>query len=112
MGVYGSLRKIVGCGPVSMYQELERRWKKHTPSVVAQKVKDFFRYYAWNRHKQTTLTPSYHAENYSPDDNRFDHRQFLYPNWKRQFETIDALVARDDELRRKSEEDTSQLGKL
>lgn len=24
------------------------------------------------------LTPSYHAENYSPDDNRYDHRQFLY----------------------------------
>ena len=27
-----------------------------------------------NRHKMTTLTPSYHAENYSPDDNRFDLR--------------------------------------
>eukprot|EP00179_Madagascaria_erythrocladioides_P029989 CAMPEP_0198331912 /NCGR_PEP_ID=MMETSP1450-20131203/17916_1 /TAXON_ID=753684 ORGANISM="Madagascaria erythrocladiodes, Strain CCMP3234" /NCGR_SAMPLE_ID=MMETSP1450 /ASSEMBLY_ACC=CAM_ASM_001115 /LENGTH=30 /DNA_ID= /DNA_START= /DNA_END= /DNA_ORIENTATION= len=26
----------------------------------------------------TTLTPSYHAENYSPEDNRFDLRQFLY----------------------------------
>ena len=36
------------------------------------------RYYAINRHKTTVLTPSYHAENYSPDDNRFDHRQFLY----------------------------------
>ena len=31
-----------------------------------------------NRHKATVLTPSYHAESYSPDDNRFDHRQFLY----------------------------------
>jgi hypothetical protein len=36
------------------------------------------RYYAINRHKATVLTPSYHAENYSPDDNRYDHRQFLY----------------------------------
>ena len=27
----------------------------------------------------TTITPSYHAENYSPDDNRYDLRQFLYP---------------------------------
>lgn len=27
----------------------------------------------------TTLTPSYHAEQYSPDDNRFDLRPFLYP---------------------------------
>jgi NAD+ synthase (glutamine-hydrolysing) len=46
-----------------------------------------------NRHKLTTLTPSYHAENYSPDDNRFDLRQFLYNvSWPRQFATIDALV--------------------
>lgn len=36
------------------------------------------RFYAINRHKATVLTPSYHAESYSPDDNRFDHRQFLY----------------------------------
>ena len=45
---------------------------------VAAKVKRFFFYYAINRHKMTTLTPSYHAESYSPDDNRFDHRPFLY----------------------------------
>ena len=41
----------------------------------------------------TTLTPAYHAEAYSPDDNRFDLRQFLYPSWKRQFDSIDAMVA-------------------
>lgn len=29
----------------------------------------------------TTLTPSYHAEQYSPDDNRFDLRPFLYPGF-------------------------------
>jgi len=46
---------------------------------VAQKVKDFFFYNVINRHKMTTLTPSYHAENYSPDDNRFDLRPFLCP---------------------------------
>jgi NAD+ synthase (glutamine-hydrolysing) len=34
-------------------------------------VKHFFKYYAINRHKATVLTPSYHAENYSPDDNRW-----------------------------------------
>ena len=28
----------------------------------------------------TTITPSYHAESYSPDDNRFDLRPFLYPS--------------------------------
>ena len=37
---------------------------------VAEKVKRFFYFYAVNRHKMTTLTPSYHAESYSPDDNR------------------------------------------
>ena len=34
-------------------------------------VKRFFYYYSLNRHKLTVLTPSYHAESYSPDDNRF-----------------------------------------
>ncbi len=49
-----------------------------TVEQVAAKVKHFFTSYSINRHKTTVLTPSYHAENYSPDDNRFDHRQFLY----------------------------------
>ena len=41
----------------------------------------------------TTLTPSYHAENYSPDDNRFDLRPFLQPlDFKRQFAAIDDAV--------------------
>eukprot|EP01063_Lacrimia_lanifica_P034658 TRINITY_DN6442_c0_g1_i1.p1 TRINITY_DN6442_c0_g1~~TRINITY_DN6442_c0_g1_i1.p1 ORF type:complete len:815 (+),score=314.39 TRINITY_DN6442_c0_g1_i1:72-2447(+) len=60
---------------------------------VAQKVKDFYFYNAINRHKMTTLTPSYHAENYSPDDNRFDLRPFLYPAaFTRQFRAIDDRV--------------------
>jgi hypothetical protein len=38
----------------------------------------------------TVLTPAYHAEQYSPDDNRFDHRPFLYKaNWSWQFRAID-----------------------
>jgi hypothetical protein len=41
----------------------------------------------------TTLTPSYHAENYGTDDNRFDLRPFLYNvKWPRQFNCIDVLV--------------------
>ena len=51
------------------------------------------RYYSINRHKMTTLTPSYHAEVYSPDDNRFDHRPFLYnTRWTWQFGAIDQAV--------------------
>lgn len=41
-----------------------------------------------------TPTPHLHAESYSPDDNRFDHRQFLYNfRWPWQFLAIDRLAA-------------------
>lgn len=64
-----------------------------TPSEVAVKVKRFFYYYSANRHKMCTITPSYHAEAYSPDDNRFDLRQFLYnTKWTWQFNAIDEIV--------------------
>jgi len=64
-----------------------------TPKDVADKVKLFFRFYSINRHKMTVLTPSYHAETYSPDDNRFDHRPFLYnATWAWQFRAIDEEV--------------------
>ncbi len=67
-------------------------------SDVAIKVKHFFKCYGINRHKQTTLTPSYYAESYSPDDNRFDLRPFLYPiAWSRQFRDIDMLVTKVEE---------------
>ena len=62
---------------------------------VAEKVKHFFRHYSINRHKMTVLTPAYHAESYSPDDNRFDLRQFLYnANWAWQFKVIDEQVSK------------------
>jgi NAD+ synthase (glutamine-hydrolysing) len=47
----------------------------------------------------TVMTPAYHAESYSPDDNRFDLRPFLYPafwnSWS--FVKIDEAVKRMDE---------------
>merc|ERR1740123_1917080 len=124
LGDLGFCRKVEHCGPLSTYLKLRTKWahktedwkspadndRAITPSIrvkvqpttfeekVAQKVKDFYFYNAINRHKMTTLTPSYHAENYSPDDNRFDHRQILYPKgWTRQFATMDALIAQDEE---------------
>ena len=61
--------------------------------MSSSQVKRFFYFYGVNRHKLTTLTPAYHAESYSPDDNRFDLRPFLYNNkWTRQFDTIDRIV--------------------
>ncbi|XP_050228166.1 glutamine-dependent NAD(+) synthetase [Mercurialis annua] len=101
LSVYGRLRKIYRCGPVSMFQNLCYRWgSKLTPSEVAEKVKHFFKYYSINRHKMTVLTPSYHAESYSPEDNRFDLRQFLYNvRWPYQFQKIDELVEELDKVK-------------
>lgn len=66
---------------------------RYPPHLIAKRVKDFFKYYSINRHKATTLTPAYHAESYSPDDNRFDHRPFLYnTRWPWQFARIDTVA--------------------
>ena len=90
---FGRLRKIDRCGPVSMFEKLVHEWNHLPPQEVAEKVKRFFYYYSVNRHKMTTLTPSYHAESYSPDDNRFDLRQFLYNvRWGWQFRQLDRRV--------------------
>lgn len=92
LGYFGRLRKISRCGPVSMYRKLCAKWNHLSPSQVAAKVKLFFYFYGLNRHKMCVITPSYHAEGYSPDDNRFDLRQFLYNNtWSRQFASIDKV---------------------
>ncbi|XP_061819825.1 glutamine-dependent NAD(+) synthetase [Nerophis lumbriciformis] len=94
LSVIGGLRKISKCGPFSMFCKLIHMWKDVlSPTEVAQKVKHFFRMYSFNRHKMTSITPSYHAESYSPDDNRFDLRPFLYnTRWDWQFRSIDSQV--------------------
>ncbi|KAI4607454.1 hypothetical protein J4E80_009567 [Alternaria sp. BMP 0032] len=97
LGVFGKCRKELKLGPYGTWVRLAHEWSdKYTPAEVAVKVKRFFHYYAINRHKMTTMTPSYHAEAYSPDDNRFDLRPFLYPpfyqNWS--FKCIDEEVAK------------------
>lgn len=75
LSIMGRLRKVEKCGPYSMFIKLLHIWKdKKTPDEIASKVNSFFWYYSVNRHKQTVSTPSYHAEQYSPDDNRFDLR--------------------------------------
>lgn len=88
---FGRLRKVDKLGPYGMFQRLVHEWGPnrprvgddatpvYTPKQVAEKVKRFFHYYAINRHKMTTITPSLHCNDYSPDDNRFDLRPFLYP---------------------------------
>ncbi|XP_066504175.1 glutamine-dependent NAD(+) synthetase [Hoplias malabaricus] len=96
LSVIGRLRKISKCGPYSMFCKLIHSWKEtFSPLQVAFKVKHFFRMYSVNRHKMTTVTPSYHAESYGPDDNRFDLRPFLYnTRWSWQFRCIDHEVSK------------------
>ncbi|KAG7819318.1 hypothetical protein KL928_001992 [Ogataea angusta] len=88
LSMFGKLRKVEKCGPYSMFIKLLHIWgDQKTPEETADKVKNFFWYYSVNRHKQTVSTPSYHAEQYSPDDNRFDLRPFLIDpkfSWARQ----------------------------
>lgn len=40
----------------------------------------------------TTLTPSYHAESYSCEDNRFDLRPFLLPPFSWAYRKIEGYV--------------------
>ncbi|KAJ7985799.1 hypothetical protein DPEC_G00344220 [Dallia pectoralis] len=96
LSVIGRLRKISKCGPYSMFCKLIHTWREAlSPLQVAIKVKHFFRMYSVNRHKMTTVTPSYHAESYGPDDNRFDLRPFLYNiRWSWQFRAIDDQVSK------------------
>ncbi|XP_064779422.1 glutamine-dependent NAD(+) synthetase-like [Oncorhynchus masou masou] len=96
LSVIGRLRKISKCGPYSMFCKLIHTWREAlSPLQVAAKVKHFFQMYSVNRHKMTTVTPSYHAESYGPDDNRFDLRPFLYnTRWSWQFRAIDNQVSK------------------
>ncbi|CCG84616.1 protein of unknown function [Taphrina deformans PYCC 5710] len=104
LSTYGSLRKIERLGPYSMFAKLVHVWQDLTPTQVAMKVKLFWRMYGINRHKSTTLTPAYHAEAYSPDDNRFDLRPFLYNSaWSWPFKKIDDAAAKMEAIKSKHE---------
>ncbi|XP_012555047.1 glutamine-dependent NAD(+) synthetase isoform X1 [Hydra vulgaris] len=92
ISILGRLRKLQRCGPYSMFTKLLSQWNI-SPSAIADKVKLFFTKYAINRHKMTTITPSLYAVGYSPDDNRYDLRPFLYrSSWPWQFKSIDRAV--------------------
>ncbi|KAI9858054.1 MAG: glutamine-dependent NAD(+) synthetase [Trichoglossum hirsutum] len=94
LSTYGRLRKIEKLGPYGMWSKLLHTWGDIlSPQQTYEKVKWFFRCYSINRHKMTTLTPSYHAEVYSPDDNRFDLRPFLYPGFEHAYKKIEKRIA-------------------
>ncbi|KAI3386640.1 hypothetical protein SNEBB_002310 [Seison nebaliae] len=103
---FARLRRQWLCGPVSMFEKMKSKEMKLINQVPmkqirsrviswSEKVKRFFYYYSINRHKMTIMTPSYHAESYSADDNRFDQRPFLYPSeWHWQFRDIDIILSK------------------
>lgn len=104
LSTFGRLRKIERLGPYSMFSKLVHVWSDLRPSQVAAKVKLFWRMYAINRHKSTVLTPAYHAEGYSPDDNRFDLRPFLYEvTWGWAFKKIDGAAEKMEQRARKED---------
>lgn len=93
LSVYGRLRKNDKLGPYGMWSKLLHQWGDTlSPQQVYEKVRWFFWCYSINRHKMTTLTPSYHAEQYSPDDNRFDLRPFLYPSFDWAYKKIENRI--------------------
>ena len=60
---------------------------------LALKIKRFFMHYSANRHKVTTLPPTFHFDPEGCDDNRFDMRPHLYAtDWSYQFKIIDERV--------------------
>lgn len=100
---FGTLRKVESCGPQSMFIKLFHEWSQppfnYSAATIADKVKKFWFFYAINRHKMTTMTPSYHAEQYSPDDNRFDLRPFLInPRFPLASKNIDKMVQKIENL--------------
>jgi len=100
LSLLGRLRKLDLMGPVAMFKKVIQIWENRSLEAVADKVKKFFKYYAINRHKMTTLTPSIHAEKYGCEDNRYDLRPFLYnTKWTHQFHQIDSLLnSEQDEI--------------
>ncbi|CZS88926.1 probable QNS1 Glutamine-dependent NAD Synthetase [Rhynchosporium graminicola] len=92
LSIYGRLRKINKLGPYGMFEKLLHLWPSLSPQQIYEKVRFFSWNYAINRHKQTTITPSYHMEAYGCDDNRFDQRPFLYPSFSWAYAKIERSI--------------------
>jgi len=113
--ILGKLRKEELLGPISMFKRLCDIWLNQnitmkfirneegehdpkkilpTPMLIFHVVKVFFGNYYMHRNKMTILTPSVHGTSYSPDDNRFDQRPFIYPSfWNSNTTTILEKIA-------------------
>ncbi|KAK3048357.1 glutamine-dependent NAD(+) synthetase [Extremus antarcticus] len=92
LSILGRLRKSFKLGMVGMFERLLVDWSERTPRQVFEKVKSFMWFYAINRHKMTTMTPGLYLESYTPDDNRFDLRPFLYPRFGFEERKIEGML--------------------
>ena len=93
LGVFGRLRKIDKLGPYSMFQRLRLgEWSHMAPRAIFERVRFLWSCFGQNRHKQEILTPSLHAETYSPDSNRYDLLPFLRPRLTWQYNKIEETV--------------------
>ncbi|KAI4277554.1 MAG: hypothetical protein LQ337_001676 [Flavoplaca oasis] len=119
LSMFGRLRKNDKLGPWGAYCKLLSTWGSQnfarnpnarplSPRRIAHNTKFFFTKYAINRHKMTVLTPSLHMEQYSPDDNRFDLRPFLYPGFDWQYAKIDRDVERREEVKIRTGEEEEE----
>ena len=94
LSVFGRLRKVEKLGPYGMFCRLLHEWSHlFSPQEISEKTRRFFYYYCINRHKQVTLTPSYHMEQYATNDHRFDLRPFLYPPFTFTNRAIERAIA-------------------
>ncbi len=109
LSTFGRLRKVERLGPWGQFTHLLHAWSDTlSPRQIFEKVRHFNYYYGINRHKMTVLTPSYHAEQYSPDDNRYDLRPFLYPPLSWAMRKIERVVA---SLESKKKDEAAAEGK-
>jgi hypothetical protein len=91
--VFGRLRKVERLGPVSMFDRMVYKETYSSLEELATKIKRFFTHYGNNRHKVTTLPPTFFYDPESCDDNRFDMRPWFYAtDWSYQFDIIDERV--------------------
>ncbi|KAK5173606.1 glutamine-dependent NAD(+) synthetase [Saxophila tyrrhenica] len=97
LSILGRLRKSMKLGMVGMWERLLVEWSERSPRAVYEKVRRFMWFYAVNRHKMTTMTPGLYLESYTPDDNRFDLRPFLYPGFAFEHRKIENQLKKMEE---------------
>lgn len=101
LSFFGRLRKTFRMGPYSQFLEL---WQQMggpggvSARALYEKVRHFNTYFGINRHKMSIVTPSVHCSDYSPEDNRFDLRQILYPTLEWSYRKIERDVEKLEAL--------------